>query len=213
MNLSCRICFEDLDKNDIKNNILSPCNCRGTLNYVHEECFNNYIKETNKVRCEICKIKYPNYHNYNNHIPPNPELLEPQFPHILQLPPNFNNKEHILMLYHYLLQIINIVFVSMKIKPLSEKIGFIIEYLIIAFISFIIVLLSMLYGYIEPFTIKCNLDNTIKKIATIIFRYIFKIGYYYKHFITNFYIGRINIKISIIIIVINGNRHSIHRNP
>ena len=91
------------------------------------------------------------------------------------------------MLYHYLLQIINIVFVSMKIKPLSEKIGFIIEYLIIAFISFIIVLLSMLYGYIEPFTIKCNLDNTIKKIATIIFRYIFKIGYYYKHFITNNY--------------------------
>ena len=75
----------------------------------------------------------------------------------------------------------------MKVKSLSTKIGFIVEYVLITFISLIIILLSTIYGYIESFTIKCNLDNTIKKIATIIFRYILKIGYYYKHFTTNNY--------------------------
>ena len=52
----CKICLEEIT--DLED-VYSPCNCRGHLNYIHVNCFNEaYIKQ-NKYKCEICKINFP----------------------------------------------------------------------------------------------------------------------------------------------------------
>ncbi|OMJ88186.1 hypothetical protein SteCoe_9919 [Stentor coeruleus] len=55
----CRVCFED--ESETKK-VISPCLCKGSSKYIHEECLYTWItsqaeiKEINK--CEICNFKY-----------------------------------------------------------------------------------------------------------------------------------------------------------
>jgi E3 ubiquitin-protein ligase DOA10 len=58
----CKICLEDIDD---YNNVYSPCNCRGNLNYIHISCFNKAYVLQNKTVCEICKLNFPIW-NINN---------------------------------------------------------------------------------------------------------------------------------------------------
>lgn len=64
---SCRICLEDDEYN-----LITPCNCSGTMKYVHKNCINrwrhsvdyNPIKELDRERyttCGICKEEYEIY--------------------------------------------------------------------------------------------------------------------------------------------------------
>lgn len=52
----CRICFE-LETNRKK--IIFPCNCSGSMKYVHEECLKLWIISSNQdiksAQCDICK--------------------------------------------------------------------------------------------------------------------------------------------------------------
>ena len=48
----CRICF------DCGGNLLSPCECRGSLGHVHFECLCNWIHSSGKTDCTICKSDY-----------------------------------------------------------------------------------------------------------------------------------------------------------
>ena len=54
----CRICFE----NDLLQNLISPCLCKGGSKYVHHECLLTWIRSTNKtsskLSCDICRYKY-----------------------------------------------------------------------------------------------------------------------------------------------------------
>jgi hypothetical protein len=52
----CRICLEEI--NDLES-VYSPCNCRGSLNYIHIGCFNKAYLVTNKTKCEICNLNFP----------------------------------------------------------------------------------------------------------------------------------------------------------
>ena len=56
----CKICFEE--ENEEKGELISPCNCSGSIKYVHRPCLNtwrfNNINPTSRKRCEICKKKY-----------------------------------------------------------------------------------------------------------------------------------------------------------
>ena len=36
---TCRICLSDGSEDDLRNPLLSPCRCSGTMGYIHEECF------------------------------------------------------------------------------------------------------------------------------------------------------------------------------
>ena len=52
----CRICFE----NDTKAKpLMAPCNCKGSIKYVHQECLKKWIiilnKNPGKYLCDICK--------------------------------------------------------------------------------------------------------------------------------------------------------------
>jgi hypothetical protein len=53
----CRICFEDADEK-----LISPCLCKGTSKYIHEECLKQWLRyQSEKIlgsKCEICHHTY-----------------------------------------------------------------------------------------------------------------------------------------------------------
>lgn len=54
----CRICYNL----DLKNNLISPCKCIGTIKYTHKKCIENFIELTDndkfKKYCSVCNTKY-----------------------------------------------------------------------------------------------------------------------------------------------------------
>ena len=75
----CRICYNEED--DKNNPLVQPCNCSGSMKYVHLKCLKHWINtrscvkiESNSifssylikpVECELCKTKLPDYVNHN----------------------------------------------------------------------------------------------------------------------------------------------------
>jgi len=70
---TCRVCY--LVNSDEENPLISPCNCKGTMKYIHYKCLKHCIDSnlTKKMddyhkyyiwknySCEICKEDYPKY--------------------------------------------------------------------------------------------------------------------------------------------------------
>ncbi|PNF27402.1 hypothetical protein B7P43_G17266 [Cryptotermes secundus] len=50
----CRICHED----DTSENLISPCECTGTLGLVHRKCLEKWLSASNTTECEICKHQF-----------------------------------------------------------------------------------------------------------------------------------------------------------
>lgn len=50
--MTCRICLES------DGTLISPCACKGTAGYIHEDCLLKWINESESYECEICKIEY-----------------------------------------------------------------------------------------------------------------------------------------------------------
>ena len=55
----CRICFGNRNQNDL----IKPCQCTGTMAFVHLDCLLTWItyKRQNKYKCEICKSEFKMY--------------------------------------------------------------------------------------------------------------------------------------------------------
>ncbi|EWS74379.1 RING-variant domain protein (macronuclear) [Tetrahymena thermophila SB210] len=64
----CRICFCE---GSLFNKFIYPCNCKGSVKYIHENCLKTYLisknpqqqnsimrKSTNKQKCDLCKIEF-----------------------------------------------------------------------------------------------------------------------------------------------------------
>ena len=82
----CRICYiEEIDK--IKNPLIKPCKCSGSMKYIHYECLLHWLKtkllisknmynnngffsiySLDLIECELCKNNLPNYIKHNNKI-------------------------------------------------------------------------------------------------------------------------------------------------
>ena len=52
---TCKYCLDDINPTVSTDDIISPCNCKGSMNYVHKTCFSRVTQNS----CEICKIDYP----------------------------------------------------------------------------------------------------------------------------------------------------------
>ena len=52
--LQCRICLMD----DNINNLISPCNCQGSIKYAHHLCHNDMFKHIKSNFCGVCKSQY-----------------------------------------------------------------------------------------------------------------------------------------------------------
>jgi len=48
----CRICLESYGE------LISICNCNGSLKYVHQNCIEEWIRHSSNNKCEICNQQY-----------------------------------------------------------------------------------------------------------------------------------------------------------
>ena len=51
--IPCRICYSDHEELD--NKLISPCQCTGTIKYIHYVCLINCIIANNRFVCDICQ--------------------------------------------------------------------------------------------------------------------------------------------------------------
>ncbi|RIA90890.1 hypothetical protein C1645_138856 [Glomus cerebriforme] len=58
----CRICFSGVEDEGNLGRLISPCQCKGTMRYVHVECLNQWRltsqKKSSFFQCDECKYKY-----------------------------------------------------------------------------------------------------------------------------------------------------------
>lgn len=47
----CRICFEG-------GKLIAPCDCKGSLKFIHEKCLEQWKNKSQKIHCEICHRMY-----------------------------------------------------------------------------------------------------------------------------------------------------------
>uniref|UniRef100_A0A915D741 RING-CH-type domain-containing protein n=1 Tax=Ditylenchus dipsaci TaxID=166011 RepID=A0A915D741_9BILA len=50
----CRICLEEAEYTSF----VSPCRCKGSNAFVHEECLNTWIKYSHRSKCQTCQGEY-----------------------------------------------------------------------------------------------------------------------------------------------------------
>ena len=50
--MSCRICLEE------EGPFVHPCLCKGSSGYVHSKCLAQWVEQSKKTHCEICKHEY-----------------------------------------------------------------------------------------------------------------------------------------------------------
>ncbi|GAB6024982.1 E3 ubiquitin-protein ligase MARCHF3 [Chamberlinius hualienensis] len=50
----CRICHDG----DSKEDLVTPCNCTGSMAMVHRSCLERWLSSSNSDACEICKFKF-----------------------------------------------------------------------------------------------------------------------------------------------------------
>lgn len=48
----CKICYGG------GRNLISPCDCKGSIKYIHKHCLLKWIKISESKKCEICNSKY-----------------------------------------------------------------------------------------------------------------------------------------------------------
>ncbi|KAH6934242.1 hypothetical protein HPB50_022124 [Hyalomma asiaticum] len=51
---TCRICFFG----DAKQPLLEPCNCRGTIGFVHRHCLERWIQRMADPQCQVCHFRF-----------------------------------------------------------------------------------------------------------------------------------------------------------
>lgn len=85
--LTCRICLSEEEENvyynsNFKNPLITPCECIGSVKYVHLECLQTWLQSKVNVKengehttqilwknldCELCKTQYSNFVWQNEH--------------------------------------------------------------------------------------------------------------------------------------------------
>uniref|UniRef100_A0A803Y0Y3 RING-type E3 ubiquitin transferase n=1 Tax=Meleagris gallopavo TaxID=9103 RepID=A0A803Y0Y3_MELGA len=50
----CRICHEGSSQEDL----LSPCECMGTLGTIHRSCLEHWLSSSNTNFCELCHFRF-----------------------------------------------------------------------------------------------------------------------------------------------------------
>lgn len=51
---ACRICHT----NTVNEGLISPCNCKGSLAYVHLSCLERWLNQSSRSYCELCLYQY-----------------------------------------------------------------------------------------------------------------------------------------------------------
>ena len=52
---SCRVCY---GADTRTNPLLNPCDCRGSIEFIHQQCLTQWIHVSLSQQCELCKTEY-----------------------------------------------------------------------------------------------------------------------------------------------------------
>lgn len=52
---TCRICYEE---GTVAMPLVSPCDCKGSVEFQHKHCLTQWIETSLMENCELCKVKY-----------------------------------------------------------------------------------------------------------------------------------------------------------
>lgn len=52
---SCRHCYESSEESS---KLLKPCNCKGSIEFIHFNCLKEWIEHNNTDVCDVCKTSY-----------------------------------------------------------------------------------------------------------------------------------------------------------
>eukprot|EP01066_Platyproteum_vivax_P010159 Platyproteum_vivax@DN4522_c0_g1_i1.p1 len=92
---TCRICLSE--GSETNNPLVSPCNCNGTMKYVHLQCLRSWMEGRLNIRsdgtqssffccsleCELCKTTYPTFVEAAHRQIELFEVPRPQYPYIM----------------------------------------------------------------------------------------------------------------------------------
>ena len=81
---TCRICCSS----ERSGQMLSPCNCKGTLSYVHSYCLINWIDVSQSDECEVCLTEYECNELATDYTNPKYPSLQTLFISSLKIPKN-----------------------------------------------------------------------------------------------------------------------------
>jgi E3 ubiquitin-protein ligase DOA10 len=62
----CRVCR---DIGDASHPLYAPCLCNGSILYCHQDCLEEWLKRSNKTKCELCGVKYKFSPKYSPDMP------------------------------------------------------------------------------------------------------------------------------------------------
>tara|TARA_Y100000389_G_scaffold196477_1_gene229464 strand:+ start:11713 stop:12216 length:504 start_codon:yes stop_codon:yes gene_type:complete len=51
--MDCRICFDSTEEK-----VISPCECDGSMKWVHKSCLEKWIHHSGNITCPVCKSKF-----------------------------------------------------------------------------------------------------------------------------------------------------------
>ena len=51
----CRICYEGAEPHK---QLVHPCNCKGTIKFVHKQCLREWLRVSTLLQCELCNTTY-----------------------------------------------------------------------------------------------------------------------------------------------------------
>ncbi|UKJ89635.1 hypothetical protein MACJ_002887 [Theileria orientalis] len=106
---TCRIC---LCNDDTNGPLITPCNCKGSLTYVHLSCIRSWIKGRlncstegmpnksyfwQKLTCELCGTVYPNKISIDNKEHDFVDIEQPQPPYLVLEPENMTDKGYFIV--------------------------------------------------------------------------------------------------------------------
>ena len=82
----CRICYLEEDENNLENPLVQPCECTGSVKFIHLECLRKWVSTRSCVKidttsecciflikpveCELCKAKFPDFIKYEKRLLP-----------------------------------------------------------------------------------------------------------------------------------------------
>ena len=61
----CRFCQD----RDPENELVAPCNCTGSVKYVHTTCLYRWVASSNSIICNLCGVQYAQETRYTGFIP------------------------------------------------------------------------------------------------------------------------------------------------
>ena len=95
----CRICY--CDDIEVESPLITPCNCSGSMKFIHFSCLQTWLKSKivvkstitencssyslKQIECELCKVVFPDFVKYKGKLFDTKEFIKPAYKSFITL--------------------------------------------------------------------------------------------------------------------------------